>query len=132
MLPSVYANSNNILHSQMAQIDENQEVIASIRMAVDNYDKTRQLKDADDKKIPDEDEHARSDTKKHHWSVGAPEHSTTAKSLKQEFQHKPSRFFQQFDTKLKSFLRKHISADCIDMHEPLKVQSDQSRSCKSR
>ena len=104
----------------MAQIDENQEVIARIRMTIDNHDKAHQFPDAEDDKIPDQDEQL--DAEQCHWSLGAPERITTAKVLEQDiFQHQRNCFFRQFDSRLKSFLQEHISADCIGPDEPLKI-----------
>jgi hypothetical protein len=113
----------------MAQIDENQEVIARIRMTIDNYDKARRFPNAEDDEIPDQDEQDKLDAEQRHWSLGAPEHITTAKALEQDvFRYQRNRFFRQFDSRLKSFLREHISADSIGMDEPLKVSLDQFRS----
>lgn len=110
----------------MAQIDENQEVIARIRMTIDNHDKARRFPDAEDDEIPDQDEQDKLDAEQCHWSLGAPERITTAKVLEQGiFRHQRNRFFRQFDSRLKSFLREHISANCIGTDEPLKVSLDQ-------
>lgn len=71
----------------MAKIDENQEVIAQIRMAVDNYDNAQQLeefKDADDNELPVQDTSFSSGSDQPHWKVGSPEHSTTSKILQDE------------------------------------------------
>ena len=105
----------------MAKIDENQEVIARIQMLVDEYDKARQFRDAEDEELPDEEEQQKSAENQCHWSLGAPDRLLTAKVLEQLFEQRPSPFFHQFDRKLKSFLRKYISADCIGKDDPLKV-----------
>lgn len=109
----------------MAKIDENQEVIAQIRMAVDNYDDAQRLKEFGDVEDelhgpgPDSDMTFSSGIG---WKLGAPEYATTSKILQDDiFKNKTSRFFQSFDSKLKSFLREHVSANCIDMHTSLMV-----------
>lgn len=106
---------------QMARIDENQEVIARIRMLLDNYDKTQRSDDADNEELPDEEERHKTNIAQRHWSLGAPEQVTTARALQQSFQHEQNSFYQQFEGKLKSFLRKNVSDDCIGKDEPLKV-----------
>jgi hypothetical protein len=102
----------------MAKIDENQEVIAQIRMTVDNYDNAQRLKefkDAEDEELPEP-------IGQSHWKFGAPEHATTSKILQDDiFKTKTSRFFRNFDSKLKSFLQEHVSADCVDMNTSLQV-----------
>ncbi|KIM72356.1 hypothetical protein PILCRDRAFT_93491 [Piloderma croceum F 1598] len=100
---------------QMAKIDKNQEVIARIQMLIDEYDKARQFRDAKDEELPDEEEQQKSAENQCHWSLGAPDRLLTAKALEQLFEQ-TSPFFRQFDWKLKSFLRKYISADCIVVH----------------
>lgn len=105
----------------MARIDENQEVIARIRMLIDNYDKTRRFEDAEDEELPDEEEQHKCEVDQRHWSLGAPDQATMARLLEQQFQQRPNTLFRQFEWKLKSFLRKHVSPDCIGKDEPLKV-----------
>lgn len=108
---------------QMARIDENQEAIARIRMAIDNYDRARRHLDAEEDEIPDDEELHKSVMDERHWSLGAPEKKTIAKNLEQGFRQ-PSRFFRHFDRNLRSFLQKHITADCVGKDEPIKVCSD--------
>jgi len=111
---------------QMVKINENQEVIARIRMAINNYDKAHQFKDIDEEEVLNDDELQKSDADQRHWSLGAPEKMTTAKNLEQRFQQMSimsnSPIFKQFDFELKSFLRKHTSADCVRMDESLRVR----------
>jgi len=40
----------------MVQIDENQEVISRIHMAIDNHNEACQFPDVEDDEIPDQDE----------------------------------------------------------------------------
>ena len=105
----------------MARIDENQEVIARIRMLINNYDKTRRFEDAEDEELPDEEEQHKCEVDQRHWSLGAPDQATTARLLEQQFQQRPNTLFRQFEWKLKSFSQKHVSPDCIGKDEPLKV-----------
>ena len=117
----IYILNNNHALLQMAKIDENQEVIARIRIAIDNYDRARRLEDAEEEEIPDNKELRKSDTGERHWSFGAPGKITTAKNLEQDFQLESKTLFRHCDRNLKSFLRKHIAANCIGKDEPLKV-----------
>jgi hypothetical protein len=109
----------------MVKIDENQEVIAQIRMAVDNYDNTQRLEefeDTADEELPGSNVSFLSGIGGSHWKLGAPDHATTSKLLQNDmFKTKTSRFFQNFDSKLKSFLREHVSDDFIDINTSLKV-----------
>jgi hypothetical protein len=107
----------------MARIDENQEVIARIWMLIDNYDNAHQYEDTEDEELPNDEEQSKSTENQCHWSLGAPERVTTARALEQHFQieQKTNNFFQHFEQKLKSFLQKHVSADCVSKDEPLKV-----------
>jgi len=72
----------------MVQIDENQEVISRIHMAIDNHNEACQFPDVEDDEIPDQDEQHKLDAEQCHWSLGAPEHITMAKVLEQDtFRH---------------------------------------------
>lgn len=107
----------------MARINENQEVIARIRMLINNYDDARRFEDAEDEELPNDEEQRKSTENQRHWSLGAPGRVTTARALEQHFrtEQKTNNFFQHFEQKLKSFLQKHVSADCVSKDEPLKV-----------
>jgi hypothetical protein len=72
---------------QMAKIDENQEVIAQIRMAVDNYDNTQRLEefeDTADEELPGLNVSFLSGIGGSHWKLGAPDHATTSKLLQDD------------------------------------------------
>ena len=88
---------NNYGLLQMAKIDENQEVIACICMAIDNYDRACQLEDAKEEEIPDSEELHKSDAGKCHWILGVPGKITTAKNLEQDFQQELKTLFWHFN-----------------------------------
>ena len=106
----------------MVKIDENQEAIAAIRMAVDNYDKAMQDEAPEDDEIPEPSELVQFNVAQRLWAFGAPERTTTAKALEQGvFAQHPDSLFHHLDTRLKAFLREHVSIDCISDDTALKV-----------
>jgi hypothetical protein len=107
----------------MAKIDENQEAIARIRTALDNYDKAIQEQQPTDDEVPDTNEYSQFNLGQCLWAFGAPEKTTTAASLEQGiFAQHPDALLRHLDARLRSFLRTHISVDCIPDGVPLVVR----------
>ncbi|KAF8582039.1 hypothetical protein K439DRAFT_1647685 [Ramaria rubella] len=81
------------VEGQMTHIDENQEAIACIRMAVDAYD-------------------ADSSEPQGHWKLGAPEKHKTSKEIETDKKGNPT--FQNFHKNLVAFLREICPSEKID------------------
>lgn len=107
MLITYYSSHHSNLTSvgdQMVKIDENQEAIALIRMAIDNDNKSRTLQAQTDI----EDHETNSDSEMHnlkqHWTFGS-RSSTRLDSRVLEKQLAPGdRDFIAFDERLRSFI----------------------------
>ena len=107
----------------MAKIDENQEVIATIRMAVDNYDRMMRDQQPEAEEVPKPSELAQFKSGECLWALGAPERTTTAKILEQTiFVRHPDGLLRNLDSRLKAFLRQHVSINCISDDIVLKVK----------
>ena len=110
----------------MGQIDENQEVIAQIQLAINAYDKS-QLPDniLHDNEIPaqEEDDCAQRDSCS--WYLGAPGQLTTAKKLENDFVQTgiSLSLHHNFDANLKEFLIKN-TADSVAANSTIKVSSN--------
>jgi hypothetical protein len=108
----------------MARIDENQEAIARIRMAVDNYDKAMQKQQPADDEVPDKSEYLQFTSGQRLWALGALSQTTIAKSLENDtYMRHPDMLLRHLDCKLKAFLQKHVSAGCISDDDELKVRN---------
>lgn len=105
----------------MAKINENQEVVARIRMAINEYDEISRhhiVKDASPDEVPEPAE----EMQQRHWKLGTPDLMTTAKIFEKEVSGGRSQsVYRTFEAKLKSFLRENVSPDCIGVNEDLKV-----------
>lgn len=106
----------------MAKIDKNQEAIAIVRMAIDNYDRMTEDQQPKSDEVPEPSELAQFNTGLCLWALGSPECISTAKTLEQEvFVQHPDVLLRHLDTRLKAFLREHVSVDCISDDVALKV-----------
>jgi hypothetical protein len=96
----------------MTRIDENQEVIAQIRMEVDKYDQMRHptVQDGDNTDTLEAEAVEMPDTY-HHWSLGSPQKLTTSAALEEIRRSDP--LYSQFDRKLRAFLKKYIPDELI-------------------
>lgn len=108
----------------MGRIDENQEVVARIQLAIDAYDRSRLPdNDIDGDEIPnqDEEDHARAES--HTWRLGALDRPTTGKWLENFFSQDASatRFHKNFDANLKEFLIAHTNCNSIHFDSTIKV-----------
>lgn len=100
----------------MARIDENQEVIALIRMAVDNDKKARAFQDQSDADVVLHTD--RPSSSQHHWTFGSPS-GTKLNSRELEKKFAPSdRDFVSFDERLRSFIT-HNFPDEVLRYEDL-------------
>jgi hypothetical protein len=108
----------------MAKIDENQEAVAKIRMAVDNYDKAIQEQQPERHELPNPSELSCFNSGQRLWAFGSLESVTTAKVLEQTaFTRHPDSLFRHLDSRLKAFLRTHVSADCVSDEAALNVRN---------
>jgi len=88
--------------------DEAQQDSAA-RVGVDNPDPSLPL---DEETISDPE---------HHWSLGAPQPLTTTMALPVEQTESGNPVYLQFDRKLRTFLKKHVSEEPISDHDIIKA-----------
>ena len=100
----------------MAQIDENHEAVACIRMAIDAADAELKVLEETDNEYKLQ-KNTKVVTSQAHWKLGSPEKPSTTKDIETAFQGNPA--FQGFQKNLLSFLRS-VSPD-KSINGPLKV-----------
>ena len=111
----------------MGRIDENQEVIAQIQLAIDAYDKSRSpdnvLQD-DEPPTQEEGNHAQRDSCS--WCLGAPGQLTTAKQLETDFVQTgiSSSLHNNFNMNLKEFLITNTTSNSVAADSTIKVSSN--------
>ncbi|KAF8577038.1 hypothetical protein K439DRAFT_1622385 [Ramaria rubella] len=99
------------VEGQMTHIDENQEAIGCIRMAVDAYDaelkeQTGEIELQEKRKITSSSE------PQGHWKLGAPEKHKTSKEIETDKKGNPT--FRNFHKNLVAFLREICPSEKID------------------
>jgi len=125
-----------ILHflnvAQMAQIDEKQEAIAKIRMAIDHDFAARAKIEADAEVNSEEDllpNLARSiwaapdsvDGHSPHWEFGSPEKPINSRALETEMSALGDASFKEFDERLRDFLSSCLPDEAIQYEDPILV-----------
>ncbi|KII85171.1 hypothetical protein PLICRDRAFT_57110 [Plicaturopsis crispa FD-325 SS-3] len=119
-------NGKNV-DPQVTRIEENKEVMAAIRMAVDASDKasgTRRAENTTDepRDSPADDDGADDPggiDRRQHWALGASDPFTDAQSL--EISQRANSAFQKFDPKLRTFLQTNIPDDAVGTG-PIKIR----------
>lgn len=110
--------------SQMGRIDENQEVVAQIRSAIEAYDKSRLPDDViEEDEIPDSEENNRAHRESRSWRLGAASQPTTGKWLERDFVRigMSSSFYKNFDAHLKEFLIANTPCSSVAVDSTVKV-----------
>jgi hypothetical protein len=135
-LRRVYLKPKFILHflnvAQMAQIDEKQEAIAKIRMAIDHDFAARAKIEADAEVDSEEDllpNHARSiwaapdsvDGHSPHWKFGSPENPINSRALETEMSVLGAASFKEFDEHLRDFLSSCLPGEAVQYEDPILV-----------
>lgn len=108
----------------MGRIDENQEVVARIQLAIEAYDQSRMPDDViGDEEIPEQEEDDRAQRESRSWRIGAPDRQTTASWLQEDFMQKGmvSSFHRNFEANLKEFLIANTTCDSVRIHTTIKV-----------
>ena len=123
----MYLYTDLIAMLQMGRIDENQEVIAQIQLAIDAYDKSRSPDNVlQDDELPTQEEgnHAQRDSCS--WCLGAPGQLTTAKQLETDFVQTgiSSSLHNNFNMNLKEFLITNTTSNSIAADSTIKVSSN--------
>ncbi|KAF8522668.1 hypothetical protein JB92DRAFT_2827536 [Gautieria morchelliformis] len=104
-------NFKNV-EEQMTRIDENQEAIARIRMAIDAYEKELKDRNAEAEEEKKAQHNTQAAQPQGHWKLGSPEKHTT--SMKLEESNKGNMVFQNFHKNLLGFLRHIFPEDNLD------------------
>ncbi|KAF8520305.1 hypothetical protein JB92DRAFT_3285845 [Gautieria morchelliformis] len=102
----------------MTRIDEDQEAIASIYMAVDAYDLELQSQIEEGTESQDYRKRKKQQQSQGHWRLGSQQKGTTTQKLMTTFQDKSA--FRNFHKNLIGYLRETFSEDIID-GTPLKI-----------
>lgn len=110
----------------MGRIDENQDVVAQIRLAIEAYDKSRlpdNVLEEDEIPGPEEDDRAQKESRS--WRLGSPDRPTTAKQLEIVFAQNgiSSSVHRNFDANLKQFLVKNTGCDALTADSTIKVRA---------
>ncbi|KAF8523994.1 hypothetical protein JB92DRAFT_2827152 [Gautieria morchelliformis] len=106
------------VEEQMTRIDENQEAIARIRMAIDAYEKELKDRNAEAEEEKKAQHNTQAAQPQGHWKLGSPEKHTT--SMKLEESNKGNMVFQNFHKNLLGFLWHIFPEDNLDSM-PMKV-----------
>jgi hypothetical protein len=111
----------------MTRIDEDQEVIAAIRMAINTSSEPTPPLDADcedDAECGARAHHGEHDNDEStesahsHWGFGSPLRMTNSRAIENEMKHSP--LFIQFHTRLWKFLASHYPEEAL--HEGLSIK----------
>jgi len=105
---------------QMDRIDETQEAIARIRMAIDNYDKQHAEDEQEEDTVFDETPNA-SQFGSASWRFGVPERLFSSRSL-EEFLKSVGFAVPNFDLMLRDFIAEHFPGDCITYEERIQIR----------
>ena len=116
----------------MSQIDEKQEAIAKIRMAIDNDAAAREAK-ISSAVFEEDDELSRNLGKPvwaapdnlnghpSHWIFGSPEKPINSRTLETEMSDQGDASFKDFDERLRDFLSLHLPDEAIRYEDPILV-----------
>ena len=108
----------------MGQINENQEVVARIYMAIKAQDKLRMPNDEiRDEEILEQEEEDCAWRESHSWYLAALDHQTTGKWLEHNFTERgiSSSFHKNFNANLKEFLITNTTCNSISVESTIKV-----------
>ncbi|KZT29211.1 hypothetical protein NEOLEDRAFT_1086238 [Neolentinus lepideus HHB14362 ss-1] len=111
---------------QMVRIDENQEAMAHIRMAVNDDASARSRKaHADEQDDDDFEDHGamidqRSESQ--HWALGAPDGSWTNSRLWEELAA-DKEVFRSFDTRLRNFISSALPDELLACEDPIQIRA---------
>ncbi|KAF8527226.1 hypothetical protein JB92DRAFT_3081531 [Gautieria morchelliformis] len=106
------------VEEQMTRIDENQEAIAHIGMAIDAYEKELKDRNAEAEEEKKAQHNTQAAQPQGHWKLGSPEKHTTGTKLKES--NKGNMVFQNFHKNLLGFLR-HIFPEGNLDSMPMKI-----------
>jgi hypothetical protein len=112
-------------HSQMTRIDENQEVIAQIRMTVDEAHRCPKSSARDDRNLPGQGVVSvadAADAASMHWKLGSPLRVTSSTALEAEMKH--DKKFRRFHSHLREFLANNLLEETIPEGVSIKVTLD--------
>ncbi|KAJ7033041.1 hypothetical protein C8F04DRAFT_958197, partial [Mycena alexandri] len=105
---------------QMDRIDENQEALARIRMAVDRYDDRRKEDEQEDDMELDETA-SPGKLPSASWRFGSPERLVNSKSFEQSLELAGFRV-HDFDLMLRDFIAEHYPADQVTYEECIQIR----------
>ncbi|KAJ7897727.1 hypothetical protein B0H14DRAFT_2494751 [Mycena olivaceomarginata] len=111
---------NRTNFKDMDRIDETQEAIARIRMAIDNYDKQR-AEDKQEEDIEFDETPNASQFGSASWRFGAPERLFNSRSL-EEFLKSVGFAVPNFDLMLRDFIAENFPGDCVAYEERIQIR----------
>jgi hypothetical protein len=112
----------------MDRIDETQEAIARIRMAIDKYDKQREEDERSDEDL--EEKPRKSDLTSASWRFGAPERTTNSRAFHEDLKL-TGHSVMDFDSLLRDFIAEHFPGERVSYEQLIRVRNLEHISCSS-